>query len=124
MTGGVGSWRYMAPEVVRHKNYNEKADIFAFALVMYFMSSGQQPFHQWGKDPEIVLKEYLRGEEPRPTVSDCHVKVQQIIREAWHVNWVQRPSAQDILEELERLELDRAATTPFPFTRPCTCPQM
>ena len=24
MTGGVGSWRYMAPEVVRHQVYDEK----------------------------------------------------------------------------------------------------
>ena len=121
MTGGVGSWRYMAPEVVRHKQYNEKVDIFAFALVMYFISSGQQPFYQWGKDPEIILKEYLKGEEPRPTVSDCHVKVQGIIEAAWHINWVQRPSAQDILEELERLE---ASSTANNFQRPCMCPQM
>lgn len=122
MTGGVGSWRYMAPEVVRHKQYNEKVDIFAFALIMYFMSSGQQPFYQWGKDPEIILKEYLKGEEPRPSVSDCHVKVQGIIQAAWHVNWVQRPSAQDILGELEKLEVDGAETKLFP--RPCMCPQM
>ena len=25
MTGGIGTWRYMAPEVVRHQKYNEKA---------------------------------------------------------------------------------------------------
>lgn len=33
--GGVGSWRYMAPEVVRHQAYNEKVDIFALGLIMY-----------------------------------------------------------------------------------------
>ena len=26
MTGGVGSYLYMAPEVVRYEEYNEKAD--------------------------------------------------------------------------------------------------
>lgn len=25
MTGGIGTWRYMAPEVVRHQKYTEKA---------------------------------------------------------------------------------------------------
>lgn len=124
MTGGVGSWRYMAPEVLRHQQYNEKVDIFAFALIMYFISSGQQPFSQWG-DPEIILKEYLKGEEPRPNLSDCHVKVQGIIQAAWHVNWVQRPSAQDILGELmelERLELEALeASSNLPR---CMCPQM
>eukprot|EP00434_Breviolum_minutum_P002594 symbB.v1.2.002291.t3/scaffold107.1/size327550/7 len=74
MTGGVGSWRYMAPEVVRHQAYNEKVDIFALGLIMYFMNSGHQPFYQWGKDPEVILKEYLKGEEPRPTVLDCDLK--------------------------------------------------
>ena len=124
MTGGVGSWRYMAPEVLRHQQYNEKVDIFAFALIMYFISSGQQPFSQWG-DPEIILKEYLKGEEPRPNLSDCHVKVQGIIQAAWHVNWVQRPSAQDILGELmelERLELEALeASSNLPR---CMCPQL
>lgn len=124
MTGGVGSWRYMAPEVVRHQQYNEKVDIFALALIMYFISSGQQPFSHWG-DPEIILKEYLKGEEPRPNLSDCHVKVQGIIQAAWHVNWVQRPSAQEILGELmelERLELGALeASSNLPR---CMCPQM
>ncbi|CAE7500769.1 unnamed protein product, partial [Symbiodinium pilosum] len=41
MTGGVGSWRYMAPEVVRHQAYDEKVDIYAYGLIMYFMSSGK-----------------------------------------------------------------------------------
>ncbi|CAE7262625.1 STY46, partial [Symbiodinium sp. CCMP2456] len=39
MTGGIGSWRYMAPEVVRHQAYDEKVDIYALGLIIYFMSS-------------------------------------------------------------------------------------
>ncbi|CAE7245896.1 STY13 [Symbiodinium pilosum] len=54
MTGGVGSWLYMAPEVVRHEQYNEKVDIYAFGLIMYFMSSGRTPFYQLGRDPELA----------------------------------------------------------------------
>ncbi|CAE7181668.1 leuB, partial [Symbiodinium microadriaticum] len=64
MTGGVGSWLYMAPEVVRHQKYNEKVDIYAFALIMFFMSSGRHPFHEISKDPEVVLREFAKGKEP------------------------------------------------------------
>eukprot|EP00438_Fugacium_kawagutii_P005123 Skav215186 [mRNA] locus=scaffold3330:58826:61911:- [translate_table: standard] len=31
----------------------------------YFMSSGKQPFEHLGKDPEKILQEYLKGNEPR-----------------------------------------------------------
>ena len=61
----------------------------------YFMNSGHQPFYQWGKDPEVILKEYLKGEEPRPTVLDCDLKVRDLIQKAWHVNREHRPTAEE-----------------------------
>lgn len=42
MSGGVGTWRYMAPEVVRYEQYDEKIDIYAFGLILYFIFSGRQ----------------------------------------------------------------------------------
>jgi serine/threonine protein kinase len=35
MTGRVGSLIYMAPEVLQNQPYNEAADTFSFAVVMY-----------------------------------------------------------------------------------------
>uniref|UniRef100_A0A7S4VBR3 Protein kinase domain-containing protein n=1 Tax=Alexandrium monilatum TaxID=311494 RepID=A0A7S4VBR3_9DINO len=95
MTGGVGSWRYMAPEVVRHQSYNEKADIFSFGLILYFMSSGRDPFHEM-KEPDGMLKEYLKGNEPRPRTSDCHKHLRDVMAAAWHVDPDQRPAAAEI----------------------------
>jgi len=70
MSGGVGTWRYMAPEVVRYECYTDRVDIYSFALIMWFMSTGLNPFvEQFGDDAEIVLKEYLKGKEPRPDVT-------------------------------------------------------
>ena len=79
MTGGIGSWRYMAPEVARHQAYDEKVDIYAAGLIMYFMSSGKAPFHQLGLDPEVILLQYRQGKEPRPTATDCHAKLRPIM---------------------------------------------
>jgi len=100
MTGGVGSWLYMAPEVVRHQKYNEKVDIYAFALIMFFMSSGRHPFHEISKDPEVVLREFAKGKEPRPNVAECHAALRRPMAESWHVNQQQRPSAQRIVVQL------------------------
>ncbi|CAK9011549.1 Integrin-linked protein kinase 1 (Ankyrin protein kinase 1) [Durusdinium trenchii] len=43
--GTVGTFSYTAPEMMRSPHYNEKVDIYAFALIMYFLSSGKTPFY-------------------------------------------------------------------------------
>jgi len=35
MTAETGTYRWMAPEVIEHKPYGEKADIFSFAVVIW-----------------------------------------------------------------------------------------
>jgi len=99
MTGGVGTWVYMAPEVARHQAYTEKVDIYAFALILYFMSSGRQPFHEFAS-PTAVLNEYSKGNEPRPQVSQCHARFRPIIVAAWDSRPEKRPSAGDLVERL------------------------
>ena len=37
MTGETGTYRYMAPEVVMHKEYNASVDVWSFGMIMYFM---------------------------------------------------------------------------------------
>ena len=44
MTGETGSYRYMAPEVFRHEIYNEKVDVYAFAMIFYELLEGIPPF--------------------------------------------------------------------------------
>ena len=113
MTGGVGSWLYMAPEVVRHRHYNEKVDIYAFALIMYFMSSGRHPFHEISKDPEVVLKEFAQGKEPRPNAAECHPPLRPLMAQSWHVDQEQRPSAQRIAAQLTEVTDSYVPSTCF-----------
>jgi len=108
MTGGVGSLRYMAPEVVRHELYNEKADIYSAGLIFYFISSGRDPFHEVGKDPEKVLNQFLAGEEPRPTVSDCPGCLRGIMHDAWDQNINKRPSASTLYQQLSAIPAGNA----------------
>lgn len=49
MTGGTGSYLYMAEEVCRHEPYNAKADVYSFAMILYEMASGFCPYQ--GMDP-------------------------------------------------------------------------
>jgi serine/threonine protein kinase len=49
MTGGTGSYLYMAGEVCRHEPYNAKADVYSFAMILYEIVTGLWPFQ--GMDP-------------------------------------------------------------------------
>ncbi|KAA8516039.1 hypothetical protein F0562_019218 [Nyssa sinensis] len=40
MTGGTGSYRYMAPEVYRRESYGKSVDVFSFALLVHEMFQG------------------------------------------------------------------------------------
>lgn len=44
MTGEVGSYRYMAPELVRHEPYNAKADIYSWAILSWEVLSVSRPY--------------------------------------------------------------------------------
>jgi serine/threonine protein kinase len=44
LTGNTGSLRYMAPEVALAKPYSHKAEVFAFATVLWEMASHERPF--------------------------------------------------------------------------------
>lgn len=112
MTGGVGSWRYMAPEVVRHQVYDEKVDIYACGLIMYYMSSGKAPMHQLGLNPEVILQQFQQGKEPRPILADCPSKLRPLMSAAWHVDPRQRPAAEEVLESLEVLQQSKASCAP------------
>ena len=72
MTLGVGTHNYMAPEVVRTPNYNEKVDIYALSLIMFYLSSGKRPFYDLGQNPTEILDRFVAGEEPRPDATECH----------------------------------------------------
>jgi len=37
MTGETGTYRYMAPEVLKHQDYSCKVDIWSFGMILYYM---------------------------------------------------------------------------------------
>ncbi|CAK9000622.1 unnamed protein product [Durusdinium trenchii] len=106
MTGGVGTWRYMAPEMVRHEHYTDRIDIYALALIAYFLLSGRQPFDSFCRgDVENILKAYLKGQEPRPELDmfTGSMEMRAFLQEAWHPEASRRPSAAECAERLAEI---------------------
>ncbi|KAF7126845.1 hypothetical protein RHSIM_Rhsim11G0194500 [Rhododendron simsii] len=43
MTAETGTYRWMAPEVIEHKPYDHKADVFSFGIVLWELLTGKLP---------------------------------------------------------------------------------
>jgi len=109
-TMGVGSHHYMAPEVVRSGQYDTKADIYSFALIMYFISSGRDPFWERTKNPTLILEEYGKNKQPRPQVGDAHRSLRPVMRDAWAEEPGDRPDARELIDRLAEVPRDQGCS--------------
>ena len=69
MTNKIGTYQWMAPEVIGSKPYTEKADVFSFSIIMWEISSREPPYRNksGSKVSEGVLNEELRPNIPKGT---------------------------------------------------------
>ena len=92
LTGGTGSYLYMAGEVFRHEPYNAQADVYSFAMILYEMVTGQWPFR--GMEPmQAAMRAATDGLRPLfPLVPPPHFSaddnavlpaVQRLIAQCW-----------------------------------------
>jgi len=107
MTGETGSYRYMAPEVFRHEPYNNKVDVYSFAMICYQLFECVPPF--WWQDP-IEAARGAAMQHKRPTwgaVNRAKVvvpeRIKALVERCWHKDYEVRPEFEDIIEELEEI---------------------
>ncbi|KAL5727485.1 non-specific serine/threonine protein kinase [Ranunculus cassubicifolius] len=103
MTGGTGSFRYMAPEVYRREAYGKSVDVFSFALVVHEMFQGK-PSHR-AESPEVVADKRAY-EDLRPSLSSFVYpeEFKILLRRCWHKDPYLRPSFDEIINELETIQ--------------------
>ena len=77
----MGTAGYMAPEQVRGREVDHRADIFSFGAVLYEMLSGRRAFH---RDSAIETLNAILKEEPAElTSTDPHI-APALERVVWH----------------------------------------
>ncbi|KAK7368163.1 hypothetical protein VNO80_10186 [Phaseolus coccineus] len=102
MTGETGSYRYMAPEVFKHRRYDKKVDVFSFAMILYEMLEGEPPFSNY--EPYDGAKYVAEGHRPSFRAKSYTSDLRDLTDECWASDINQRPSFIEILKRLEKIK--------------------
>eukprot|EP00747_Dinoflagellata_sp_TGD_P165726 gnl/TRDRNA2_/TRDRNA2_187440_c0_seq1.p1 gnl/TRDRNA2_/TRDRNA2_187440_c0~~gnl/TRDRNA2_/TRDRNA2_187440_c0_seq1.p1 ORF type:complete len:389 (-),score=62.53 gnl/TRDRNA2_/TRDRNA2_187440_c0_seq1:104-1138(-) len=105
MTSGVGTYHWMAPEVLGGFGYDEKVDVYSYAIVLYELICRRVPFDGTGLEPVSVAVAVSRGCRPelRHVPSSCPVDLRKLMERCWAHAPVARPPFDAILEVLKTL---------------------
>ncbi len=112
MTAETGSYRWMAPEVMRHEPYGPKCDVYSFAILSWEMCTYRVPFPS--QTPVQVAMGVATG-TLRPEIPE-HISghLAALIRRCWSYNPEERPTFTELKEEIIAIlekELPRSRRT-------------
>lgn len=100
MTAETGTYRWMAPEVINHQPYDQKADVFSFAIVLWELVTAKVPYDTMTPlQAALGVRQGLRPDLP----STGHPKLLELMQKCWDADPSNRPSFSDIIAELEYL---------------------
>lgn len=98
MTAETGTYRWMAPEVIEHKPYDRKADVFSFGIVLWELLTRKLPYDHLSPLQAAVgvVQQGLR-----PTVpTNTDPKMVQLLERCWQQDPSSRPEFSEITEIL------------------------
>lgn len=100
---GVGTRRYMAPEIVLYSRYNQKVDVYSWAIVVWQMFTLCKPFSAYNVE-DHRQQVCVGGERPHLTFSeeDLPLEVSNILCSAWEESVSKRLNSGSVLRLLRR----------------------
>src|SRR6516162_4079590 len=88
---------YVAPEVLRGKEYTQKSDIYGFGIIAYEVCTGYPPYHDVGHEENLAIR-ICKGQRPNSNYKIPQL-ILDIIKKCWDADPLKRPNA----SELEKL---------------------
>ncbi|XP_043070792.1 uncharacterized protein LOC116806157 [Drosophila grimshawi] len=98
-TSEIGTPSYVAPEVLKGKEYTEKCDIYSFGIILWEVMSRRRPFDHL-ENSVAEARKYLTLSGERPDLEVKLIKkcdpLLELIEDCWHQEPDMRPSAKSI----------------------------
>jgi len=100
-----GSPLWMSPEVLLGGNVNEKADVYAYAIVIWELFTAGDPFSEYSELEPFMNAVCNRGERP-PLPADMNQSLKDILIKAWDKDPEVRPPCHELTNLLDDAVLD------------------
>ncbi|GAB1223499.1 hypothetical protein ENUP19_0149G0037 [Entamoeba nuttalli] len=103
-TKGIGTPKYMAPEVLNREHYKMESDIYSFSITMLQIITWQDPFpktlypHPWDIADTITT-----GNRPN-IIQEVEEGIKEIIEKSWEQEPKERITIDEIVRMLEGIE--------------------
>ena len=91
----TGVMPYLAPELLSGRgSYSQATDVYAFGIIMWEISSAENPFGEFDHDVQLALSivKGLRPEIPQ----DTPPFYRDLMQKCWHPDPTKRPTAREI----------------------------
>lgn len=98
----VGTYAWMAPEVLENKPYDLSADVYSYAIVMWECVTREEPFK--GLHPMQIMRAIDRGDRPAlPAGVACAPAFWNLLERCWEHDAASRPPFAQVLKELKQI---------------------
>ncbi|PON61406.1 Serine/threonine protein kinase [Trema orientale] len=101
-----GTYRWMAPEMIKHKSYGRKVDVYSFGLILWEMVAGTIPYEEMNpiQAAFAVVNKNLRPAIP----ANCPPAMRALIEQCWSLQPDKRPEFWQVVKVLEEFEASLA----------------
>ncbi|KRX03812.1 Protein kinase-like domain [Pseudocohnilembus persalinus] len=107
MTGVLGTFHWMAPEIFDSKPYSIKADVYSFGICIWEIMCRETPYKKQPNPPAIM--KFVTIDKGRPDLTkiprDAPQQLIDLMHRCWHQEQEKRPMFSEILKILNQIDL-------------------
>ncbi|CAD5325062.1 unnamed protein product [Arabidopsis thaliana] len=119
----IGTYRWMAPEVLKRIPHGRKCDVYSFGLLLWEMVAGALPYEEMKFAEQIAYAVIYK--KIRPVIpTDCPAAMKELIERCWSSQTDKRPEFWQIVKVLEHFKKSLTSEGKLNLLPSQICPEL